>query len=111
MAKLFTTIDKVSILPYINNHLEVIVLNKYEIEIPDQVVRALGLMDKDVVNTIKKELAVHLFHRERLSFGQARQLSDLSVWDFLEALREKKIPLHYYEKEYEEDSKVIEELL
>jgi predicted HTH domain antitoxin len=111
MAKLFTTIDKVSILPYINNHLEVIVLNKYEIEIPDQVVRALGLMDKDVVNTIKKELAVHLFQGERLSFGQARQLSDLSVWDFLEALREKKIPLHYYEKEYEEDSKVIEELL
>jgi predicted HTH domain antitoxin len=91
--------------------LEVIVLNKYEIEIPNQVVRALGLMDKDVAKMIKKELAVHLFQGNMLSFGQARQLSALSVWDFMEALRERRIPLHYSEKEYEEDSKVIEELL
>ena len=86
-------------------------LNKYEIEIPPQVVRALGLMDKEVVDTIKKELAVYYFQRNLLSFGQARQLADLSVWDFMEVLRDRKVPLHYSETEYEEDSKTIEDFL
>jgi predicted HTH domain antitoxin len=86
-------------------------LNKYEIEIPNQVVRALGLMDKEVVDTIKKELAVYYFQRNILSFGQSRQLSALSVWDFMELLRERKVPFHYTETEYEEDSKTIEEFL
>jgi predicted HTH domain antitoxin len=86
-------------------------LNKYEIEIPGQVIRALGLMDKDVVDTLKKELAVYFFQRNILSFGQARQLSSLSVWDFMEVLRERKVPLHYSEKEYDEDAKVVKELL
>lgn len=86
-------------------------LNKYEIEIPNQVVRALGLLDKDVGNTIKKELAVYFFQRNMLSFGQARQLSALSVWDFMETLRERNVPLHYSEAEYLEDSKIVQELL
>jgi predicted HTH domain antitoxin len=86
-------------------------LNKYEIEIPGQVVRALGLMDKDVVDTLKKELAVYYFERNILSFGQARQLSSLSVWDFMEVLRERKVSLHYSEAEYDEDSKIVKEFL
>jgi predicted HTH domain antitoxin len=86
-------------------------LNKYEIEIPNQVVRALGLIDKEVVDAIKKELAVYYFQRNLLSFGQARQLSALSVWDFMEVLRERRVPFHYTEAEYEEDSKTIEEYL
>jgi predicted HTH domain antitoxin len=86
-------------------------VNRYEIEIPDQVVHALGLMDRDVVDTIKKELAIHFFQGNMLSFGQARRLSALSVWDFMETLLERKVPLHYSEKEYEEDSKIIEEFL
>jgi predicted HTH domain antitoxin len=91
--------------------MEAIMLNKYEIEIPNQVVRALGLMDKEVVDTIKKELAVYYFQRNLLSFGQARQLSTLSVWDFMEVLRERRVPFHYTEAEYKEDSKTIEEYL
>ena len=82
-------------------------LNKYEIEIPNQVVRALGLMDKEVVDTIKKELAVYYFQRNMLSFGQARHLSSLSVWDFMDLPRERKVPFHYTETEYEEDSKTM----
>jgi predicted HTH domain antitoxin len=84
---------------------------KYEIEIPHQVIHALGLMDREVIHSIKKGLSVYYFQHNRLSFGQARQLSDLSVWDFMDLLREKKVPFHYDEKEYEEDSRIIEELL
>lgn len=84
---------------------------KYIIEIPRQVVQALGLMDQDVVPTIKTELAVIYFKRNKLSFGQARQFSGLSVWDFMEVLRERKVPLHYSEYEYEQDSKFVEGFL
>jgi len=45
-----------------------------------------------------------------LSFGQARQLAELSVWDFLELLRERKVALHYGIPEYEEDLKTIQDL-
>ncbi|MCK4762370.1 MAG: hypothetical protein KAW12_09255 [Candidatus Aminicenantes bacterium] len=41
-------------------------LSKYEIEIPDQVVHALGLMERDVGDVLKKELAVHYFQGNRL---------------------------------------------
>ncbi|MBE7546072.1 UPF0175 family protein [Candidatus Kuenenia sp.] len=50
------------------------------------------------------------FEKKLLSFGQARQFSGLSVWDFLEFLRERKIPLHYDLAEYEEDLETIREL-
>lgn len=58
-----------------------------------------------------KELAVSFFQRNMLSFGQARQLADLSLWDFLDLLRERKVPLHYNGSDYEEDLKTIQEFL
>jgi predicted HTH domain antitoxin len=42
-----------------------------------------------------------------LGFGQARQFSGLSVWEFLDLLRERRIPLHYDFSEYEEDSETV----
>jgi len=86
-------------------------VNKYEIEIPNQIIRALGIVDNEVPYTIKKELAVYFFQRDMLSFGQARQLSGLSVWEFMEILRDRKVPLHYSETEYIEDSAAIKEFL
>jgi predicted HTH domain antitoxin len=34
----------------------------------------------------------------------------IHIWDFLELLRERKVPIHYDLKEYEEDLKTIQEL-
>ncbi|MCF6152549.1 MAG: UPF0175 family protein [Candidatus Kuenenia stuttgartiensis] len=83
---------------------------KYDIEIPERVIKALGLRESEVSETLKKELSVYFFEKKLLSFGQARQFSGLSVWDFLEFLRERKIPLHYDLAEYEEDLETIREL-
>ena len=85
-------------------------LIKYNIEIPEKIIRTLGFKESEVSATLKKELAVHFFQRNLLSFGQARQLAELSVWDFLELLRERKVPLHYDIPEYEEDLKTIQKL-
>ena len=84
---------------------------KLEITLPEEVIKALGVSEKEVSSLLKRELAVYFFEKNILSFGQARELSELSVWDFLDLLRERKVPLHYGNPEYEEDLKVIQKLL
>ncbi len=86
-------------------------LVKCEITLPENIVKALGFREREVSNALKKELAVYFFERNLLSFGQARQLAALSVWDFLDFLRERKVPLHYDLSEYEEDLKTIQEIV
>ncbi|MBI4681236.1 MAG: UPF0175 family protein [Nitrospirae bacterium] len=83
---------------------------KCEITLPEKIIKVLGLRESEAGSAIKRELAVYLFQRNMLSFGQARQLADLSVWDFLDLLRERKVPLHYGVVEFEEDLKTIQEL-
>lgn len=83
---------------------------KYSIEIPEKIIKTLGFKESEMGATLKKELAAYFFQRNLLSFGQARQLAELSVWDFLDLLRERKVPLHYDIAEYEEDLKTIQEL-
>ncbi len=83
---------------------------RYDIEIPAKVIKTLGLRESEVSDVLQKELASYFFQRNLLSFGQARQFAGLSVWDFLEFLRERKISLHYDVAEYEEDLKTIREL-
>ena len=85
-------------------------MEKYYIEIPEDTIRALGIPKKEVNSTIKKELAVYLFEKGRLSFGQARKLAGLSVWDFIELLRKREVPLHYYIVELEKDLETLEKI-
>lgn len=84
---------------------------RYNIEVPEKVVKTLGLRESEANEMLKIELSAYFFEKNLLSFGQARQFAGLSVWDFLGFLRERKIPLHYDLAEYEEDIKTIGELL
>ena len=84
---------------------------KCAIEIPEYIVRSLGIKESEINDVLRQELAVSFFHRGLLSFGQARQFAGLTVWDFIELLRERKIPLRYDTPEYEEDLRTIKELL
>ena len=85
-------------------------MEKYYVEIPEDTIKALGIPTQEVSSTIKKELAVYLFEKGRLSFGQARRLSGLSVWNFLELLRKREVQLHYDIAELEEDLKTLREI-
>ncbi|HLC15039.1 MAG TPA: UPF0175 family protein [Thermodesulfovibrionia bacterium] len=82
-----------------------------DLNLPVNIVKALGLSEDEIACTLKKELAVYFFQRNLLSFGQARQLANISIWDFLSLLKDRKVPLHYDISEYEEDLKTIQELL
>jgi predicted HTH domain antitoxin len=74
--------------------------------LPDDVVRASGLSEAD----LRVELAVALFKDERLTFGQAARLAGIPQADFLDVLGSRAIPLHYDEKDFEEDLATIRSL-
>jgi predicted HTH domain antitoxin len=83
---------------------------KFEISIPEKIVKVLGYRKEGMSDALKRDLAAYFFEKGMLGFGQARQFSGLSVWDFLDLLRERKIPLHYDLSEYEEDSETVRKL-
>lgn len=83
---------------------------KCDIEIPEKVIKMLGLRKSEINERLKRELSAYFFEKNLLSFAQARQFAGLSVWDFLGFLRERNVPLHYDLAEYDEDLKTIMEL-
>lgn len=83
---------------------------KCEISVPEKIVKVLGYRKESMSDALKRDLAVYFFEKHMLGFGQARQFSGLTVWEFLDFLRERRIPLHYDFLEYEEDSETIERL-
>lgn len=82
-----------------------------EVTLPERVFLSTGSPPSEATTLIKRELAASFFQRGALGFGQARELAELSVWEFLDLLRDRKIPLHYGQTEYEEDTRTIQELL
>jgi predicted HTH domain antitoxin len=55
------------------------------------------------------ENALNGFQQEKLSLGRAVEESHLSIWEFLEKLHDRRIPLHYDLEDFQEDLRVIEE--
>jgi predicted HTH domain antitoxin len=76
------------------------------IEIPGEVMHATRMTPDE----LKRELAIHLFREGKLSFGKARELAGLSVWDFQYLLGSKNIPVHYGVDEYEADLKTLKDI-
>ena len=59
---------------------------------------------------LKQELAIHLFQQDRLSFGKAHEMADMTVWVFQQLLGSRGIPIHYGVDDYEEDMTTLKEL-
>jgi predicted HTH domain antitoxin len=57
-----------------------------------------------------RELAVHLYAQEKLSFGQARELAGLSAWEFQQLLGSRGIDAHYGPDDYEQDLQTLRDL-
>lgn len=70
-------------------------------------------LSSDLINegeqAIRQELAVKLYEQNIFTFGQARRLANLSVWEFQQLLGNRKIQRHYTEVDLLEDVKIIQE--
>lgn len=59
---------------------------------------------------LKVEMAVHLYEQGRLSVGKARELADMTLWEFRQLLASRRIPPHYDEADLDEDVGTLGEL-
>lgn len=73
------------------------------IEIPSDIAMALKIPHREIVPVLRQELAVQLYSQHLLSFGKARQLAQLSKWEFATLLGRRRIERHYNEQSLQED--------
>ena len=57
-----------------------------------------------------QELALALFQREKLTFGQASRLAGMSHWQFQHLLASRRIAIHYDVAELEADVQTLRDL-
>jgi predicted HTH domain antitoxin len=55
------------------------------------------------------ELAVALYAQGRLSIGKARELANMSLWDFRQLLAARRVSPHYDSSDLEEDRDALRE--
>ncbi|MEH2299834.1 MAG: UPF0175 family protein [Nostoc sp.] len=55
----------------------------------------------------RQEIALQLYDQNIFTFGQARRLANLSVWEFQQLLGQQKIPRHYTEIDLADDIESI----
>lgn len=75
-------------------------------EIPREVLHATRMSEDE----LRRELALHLFDEGKLSFGKARELAEMSVWDFQQLLGHRGIAVHYDVDAYEQDRQTLKRL-
>jgi len=61
-------------------------------------------------NQLLQEVAVYLYAKNKLSFGQARKLARLDVLQFQELLYNSNVPVHYNVSDLEADYKAIQSM-
>lgn len=76
------------------------------IEIPREILHVTRMTPQ----ALKRELALSLFEQGKLSFGKARELAEMTVWEFQQLLGSKGIAIHYDLEDYQEDLATLEDL-
>ncbi len=74
-----------------------------QLEIPDRVALAIRLPITEQKRQLMIELAIALYARGILSFGKARELTNLSKYEFGLLLGRRDIPRHYGLEELQDD--------
>ncbi len=81
-------------------------MNTYTIEVPQDILDSARL----TVPELKVEMAVYLYSQGRLSIGKARELADLSLWEFRQLLGSRRISPHYDVADLEEDVDTLRQM-
>lgn len=66
-------------------------------------------MTKMTATELRQQMAIFLYARHKLSFGQAQHLAGLDVLQLQELLFENEIPLHYEVSDLEDDIATLNE--
>lgn len=81
-------------------------MNNYTIQVPQDILDSARL----TVPELKMEMAVYLYSQGRLSIGKARELADMSLWEFRQLLASRRIPPHFDAADLEEDVTTLKQM-
>jgi len=76
------------------------------IEIPQDILDSARIKLPD----LKIELALLLYSQKRLSIGKARELAEMSLWEFRQLLGVRKIPVHYDTDDLSDDVTILKKM-
>jgi predicted HTH domain antitoxin len=76
------------------------------VEVPQEILDSARLTPAE----LKVEMAVHLYEQGRLSVGKARELADMTLWEFRQLVASRRISPHYDEADLDEDLVTLREL-
>lgn len=76
------------------------------VTIPDSVLESARMSESE----LKREIAVLLFEKERLTAEQAASLAEMDRIDFQHLLASRHIPVHYDVGDYEQDLETLRRL-
>jgi predicted HTH domain antitoxin len=62
------------------------------------------------ISELKVEMATYLYAQGRLSIGKARELANMSLWEFRQLLASRRISPHYDESDLDEDIATLREM-
>jgi predicted HTH domain antitoxin len=85
-------------------------MSKLILEIPDEITEGLRIPPAERLARLKSELAIRLYQKGILSFGKARELAQLSKWEFHSLLAQENIERNYDLEELETDLDTLEKL-
>ena len=69
------------------------------LEVPQDILDAARL----TIDDLKVEVAVYLYAQGRLSIGKARELAEMTLWEFRQLLASRRIPPYYDVTDLDED--------
>ncbi len=69
------------------------------LEVPQDILDTARL----TIDDLKVEMAVYLYAQGRLSIGKARELAEMTLWEFRQLLASRRIPPHYNVTDLNED--------
>lgn len=76
------------------------------LEIPQDILDTARL----TIGELRVELAVYLYAEGRLSIGKARELAEMTLWEFRQLLASRRISPHYDVADLDEDVATLKEL-
>ena len=80
------------------------------LEISDEVLSSLRVPPQEKMERLRQELALRLYAQGLLTFGKARELAQMTKWEFHFLLGKEEIVRHYDTEDLAQDLKTLETL-
>jgi predicted HTH domain antitoxin len=78
------------------------------LEISDEVLHSLRVPPQEQVSRLRQELGLRLYAQELLTFGKARELAQMTKWEFHILLGKEGIVRHYDDDDLADDLNTLE---